>query len=78
VSGVIDAHGHLFTWGNNLGTSMLGHTVYGVGTRRPARVDALANLPLIDVAFGSRHAAAIARGPAPATPPATPPPKPAT
>jgi len=74
VSGVIDTHGHLFTWGNNLGTSMLGHTVYGVGTRRPARVDALASMPLIDVAFGSRHAAAIARAPPPAS--STPPPAP--
>lgn len=59
VSGVIDVHGDLYTWGKNLNTGMLGHTIYGTGTRRPARVDSLHKIPLADVAFGSRHAAAV-------------------
>jgi Regulator of chromosome condensation (RCC1) repeat len=59
VSGVIDVHGDLYTWGKNLNTGMLGHTIYGTGTRRPARVDSLHKVPLADVAFGSRHAAAV-------------------
>lgn len=58
VCGVIDGHGHLYTWGRNLNTGMLGHTIYGVGTRRPARVDALCGTPLAGAAFGGRHAAA--------------------
>ena len=59
MSGVIDTHGQLYTWGNNLGTSMLGHTVYGAGTRRPARVDELHKSRLACVSFGAKHAAAV-------------------
>jgi alpha-tubulin suppressor-like RCC1 family protein len=59
VSGVVDKHGHLYTWGKNLNTGMLGHSIYGVGSRLPARVDALHGMPLACVTFGSKHAAAI-------------------
>jgi len=59
VSGVIDEHGHLYTWGRNLATGMLGHTIYGAGTLRPARVDQLSGVPLADVSFGNKHAAAV-------------------
>ena len=38
---------------------MLGHTLYGAGTRRPARVDSLIDVPLAQLSLGNRHAAAI-------------------
>lgn len=62
VSGVIDSHGDLYTWGKNLNTGMLGHKAYGAGTRRPQRVNALHGKKLSLVSFGSRHAAAVVAG----------------
>lgn len=59
VSALVDATGHLFTWGKNLNTGMLGHRGYGMGTNLPVRVEALVGLPVAHVSLGTKHAAAV-------------------
>ncbi len=59
VSALVDAAGHLFTWGKNLNTGMLGHRGYGMGTNLPVRVEALVGLPVAHASLGTKHAVAV-------------------
>jgi len=62
ASALVDAAGHLFTWGKNLNTGMLGHRGYGMGTNLPVRVEALVGLPVAHVSLGNKHATAVIGG----------------
>lgn len=59
VSAVVDEAGHLYTWGKNLSTGMLGFRAYGMGARQPTHVAALRDVPLASISFGSKHAGAV-------------------
>jgi len=60
VSALVDEGGHLFTWGKNLNTGMLGHREYAAGTNQPVRVEALvAAGPVAHLSLGSKHATAV-------------------
>ncbi|RYG46434.1 hypothetical protein EON67_09555 [archaeon] len=59
VSAIVTQSGDLFTWGKNLNTGTLGHTIYGMGTRLPTRVDSLHGKHVRSVSIGVQHAAAV-------------------
>jgi hypothetical protein len=60
VSALVDEAGHLFTWGKNLNTGMLGHREYAAGTNQPVRVEALVGAgPVAHLSLGSKHATAV-------------------
>lgn len=63
ASALVDASGHLYTWGKNLSTGMLGHRGYGLGTNLPVRVEALVGAHVGHVSLGSKHAAAVVGAP---------------
>lgn len=59
VSAAIDGRGGLSTWGKLSHQAMLGHAAGLLNARNPARVDALASVPIAQVSCGTQHAAAI-------------------
>lgn len=69
VAGYVqEGTGDVFTWGKNLNTGMLGHTIYGAGTRLPTRINALHGKKVASLSFGSKHAAAVIAKEVPARP----------
>ena len=62
VSAALTPDGALFTWGKNLGSGMLGHSEFSVGSKTPYRVEALVGAGVVESAsFGGRHAGAVVR-----------------